>query len=224
MHPLAVVKFADLADLVTGLVWPVLAGLIIWRLMPLIRDVIRSRSFKVNVAGLEISVQEASEALGSTVDDLRQQVSSLKADLEGLSAAAGEEPRAESPIADGVPRLSSVLWVDDFPENNAFEVSTLRRRQVRVTQVRTTRDALGALAEQPFDVVITDMGRQEDGPDAGLDLLHVLRERHVDVPVFVYASAPAVARSGAAAHKLGAAGVTSSATELLDMVGRVGLQ
>ena len=42
-------------------------------------------------------------------------------------------------------------------------------------------------------------------------------------PVIVYASAPAVARTRDQALKLGAISVTSSATELFDLLSRLGL-
>jgi CheY-like chemotaxis protein len=215
----------DVVDLMTGLAWPVLLAVVIWRLMPLIRDVLASRGFTVHAGGMEISVQEASTALGERIEDVREQVSAIKQQLDGSTGES--DSRRSSPLAQGLPALSSVIWVDDFPENNAFEVETLRRKGVRVTQARSTTDALRRLDAQPsFSAVITDMGRTENGEsksEAGIDLIAGVRERDPDVPIFVYASAPAIARSGPSALTAGATFATSSATELLEALGRLGL-
>ncbi len=222
-RPHGVVQFAEIADLVASLAWPALVAIVLWRLLPTIQEVVRSRGFTVNVAGMEISVQQASEALGSRVEDLREQISALKAQVrDDAPAGQGHEMSgATSPISVGVPRLSAILWVDDFPENNAFEVATMQRKGVQILQARSTHEALQHLERQDVDAVITDMGREGDGPDAGLDLLRRIGETRPGTPVLIYASAVAVARTRAEAERLGAAGCTSSATELLDMLGRL---
>ncbi|MGA9857156.1 MAG: response regulator, partial [Solirubrobacteraceae bacterium] len=129
--------------------------------------------------------------------------------------AAPPAPPAVSPGAG----LQRILWVDDHPENNAFEVEALQRKGVIIDQVSSNDDALTAVASgRPIDVVITDMGRDTEGPNAGLVLLAALRERDVRVPVIIYASAQAVARTRATAVEAGAYGVTSSATELMSLL------
>ena len=122
-----------------------------------------------------------------------------------------------------------MLWVDGHPENNAFEVAALRRKDVAVTQELTTDDALRAAddAPTPFDAVITNMGREEEGvtrPEAGLELVHRLRAKQIRWPIFVYTSAPALARTRDEVIAAGANGATSSATELLELLGNAGLQ
>jgi CheY-like chemotaxis protein len=174
---------------------------------------------------MSISVQEASEQLNDRLEDVREQVSSLKAQFDGEESTDAE---AASPIARGVPGLRAILWVDDYPENNAFEVESLGRRGVRVLQARSTTEALRMADARPeLDAAITDMGRREDGvehPRAGIELAAQLRERRPELPILVYASAPAVARSRQDAEAAGATFVTSSATELLDELGRIGLR
>jgi CheY-like chemotaxis protein len=210
----------DWIPLATGLAWPILVGLVVWRLLPAIRGVIGSRAFTVKIAGTEISVEQASVNLKNNVEDLREQLSALKAQVEAGGGAA-------SPITDGLPDLRSVLWVDDFPDNNVFEVDALRRKGVRVDQVRSTEEALRAFGARtpPYSAVVTDMSREEgghDNPRAGLELIAEVRRSDAAVPLIVYASAPAVARTRDEALRLGATVATSSATELLDALGRVG--
>jgi len=219
------ITFAEVSDLLTGLAWPLLAAVVLWRLLPNIRSVIASRAFTVKAGGIEISVQQASEQIARQVDDLRTQVSALKA-APGVEGATVLE--AASPIAEGVPRLRTVLWVDDFPENNAFEVASLEEKGVAVLQERTTAAATREIAARDdVDALISDMGRTEDGvthPDAGLELLRALREQGVATPVLIYASAPAVNRTREAALAAGAAGITASATELMEQLGRLGMR
>jgi CheY-like chemotaxis protein len=214
----------DVVDLVTGLAWPVVVGVVLWRLYPSIRRVIESRGFTVKVGGAEITVQQASEQIGERLDDLREQVSILKAQVEG---GAATEETAASPIATGVPQLRRVLWVDDYPQNNAYEVASLERKGVDVTQVKSLSDALERLGDQgDIDVVVTDMGRVEDGAfrqDAGIQLIKALRDQGIDTPIVVYTSAPTLARTRDAALASGARYVTASATELLEMLGQLGL-
>jgi hypothetical protein len=75
--------------------------------------------------------------------------------------------------------------------------------------------------------VITDIGRKENGedhPQAGLEFIRRMRQQDAETPVFVYASAAAVGRLSDEITAAGASGATSSATELLEMLGRVGLR
>ncbi len=210
---LAAFSGANAVDLITGMAWPLLIGVALWRLLPSIRDVMKSRAFTVKAGGMEISVQQASDQLASRLDDVRDQVSALTVAPSTEGAAPTE----------GLQRLGSVLWVDDFPQNNAFEVEALQRKGVDVIQALTTNEALQILADRPgIDVIISDMGRVGDGPDAGVKLVGAVHDRWPDKPLLIYASAPAIAQWGQAALDLGAAGVTASATELMGMLGRIG--
>lgn len=215
-------------DALTGLVWFALVAFVVWKLLPTIRTIVASRGFTIKAGGAEISVQQASDTLAHGVDDLREQLSALKAQVE---AGAGAQPAgaAASPIAAGVPQLRRVLWIDDHPENNVYEIQALHRKDVAVDQVTSTADGLNAVlhATLPYDVVITDIGRKENGedrPQAGLEFIQRMRQADSKTPIFVYASAAAVGRLSEQITAAGASGATSSATELLEMLGRVGLR
>jgi CheY-like chemotaxis protein len=125
-----------------------------------------------------------------------------------------------------VSQLRRVLWVDDHPENNAYEVAALRRRGVEIIDAKTTRQAESILnSGQPVDAVITDMGREEeDGfkPDAGLELIGKVTGPGAGIPAIVYTSAQALSRTRDSAMAAGATGATSSGTQLLDILGRLG--
>jgi CheY-like chemotaxis protein len=215
----------NVVNLVTGLAWPVVVGVVVWRLLPSIRDVVRSRAFTVKAGGMEISVQQASDQLASRLEDLREHVIGLGDEVAPDAGAKAEGGAVAAPLDAAAPRrLQTLLWVDDYPENNAFEVETLKRKDVEVIQAASTDEALGAArGGRSVDVIVTDMGRQGEGDDAGLKLLKGLRDLGVTTPVIVYASAPAVARTKSRALELGAMSVTSSATELFDLLARLGL-
>jgi CheY-like chemotaxis protein len=229
----ALARFSEVVDSLVGLGWVLLVVFVVWKLLPTIRTVVASRSLTIKAGGAEISVQQASDTLAQSVEDLREQLTALKAQVEAAGTIAEPEgamdAKAASPIAAGVPKLRRVLWVDDHPENNVYEVQSLRRKDVAVDQVTSTAEGLSALFHAPgrYDVVITDMGRREndhDVPNAGLDFIERVREEDATTPIFVYASAAAVNRWEDAITAAGGNGVTSSATELLAMIGRVGLE
>ena len=204
------------------LAWPVLIGIVVWRLLPTIRNIANSRGFTIRAGSAEISVQQASDQMLGRIENLREQVSVLKLQVAGMEGSGSAEAL---PIASGVSQLHRILWVDDYPDNNAYEVEALQRKGVVVDLARSTAEAMRAVgrAPQPYDAVITDMGREEHGearPQAGLQLIRGLREQDVTSPVIVYASACAVGGAREELAKLGVQG-TSSATVLLEILGRL---
>jgi CheY-like chemotaxis protein len=212
---------SDAVDLILGLVWPVLIAVVAVVLYPTIRRLMESRGFSVKVGMAEISVQQASDQLSAQVDDIRQQLTALK---ERVDAAHGEAPAPAPPIH-GAPR--SILWVDDHPENNVYEIAALQGKGLSVVHARSTAEAGSALGSNGrFGAVISDMGRVEDGgfkADAGLSLIAMVRDQGLGSPVFIYSSAPTIARTREQALEAGAAGATASATELMQMLSRLGL-
>jgi CheY-like chemotaxis protein len=109
----------------------------------------------------------------------------------------------------------AVLWVSDRPESHALLVEQLRNNGVRVTTARTTAEAVELVDRRPYRLVVSDMGRREDGhwqPDAGLALLGELHDLGVDVPVVVFSDQQQYA---AQARQAGAVAVTGSAAEMV---------
>jgi CheY-like chemotaxis protein len=206
---------ARIIEALGSLLWPLLLAVVLFRLVPhlpgLIADVrqaLRTRAFKVKVGGAELSVEQATEQLRRQVTDLQSQVA---AQLVERSPAAAAAPWPSQ----GRP---TVLWVDDKPEANALEIAKLRDDGVEVLQARSTAEAMDVLTlRRGVQVVITDLGRVEDGeyrPHAGLTLLRQLREAGFEQPVLVYTSARGVERDREDAVAAGAQRVTASPTEL----------
>jgi CheY-like chemotaxis protein len=97
--------------------------------------------------------------------------------------AAGTAGRpAEPPPLTG----RTILWVDDNPENNQFEIGLLEALGAKIFRAISTREALSTIDEGRPQLVISDMHRREDGrdrPRAGLTLREKLAGR---IPIVFY--------------------------------------
>lgn len=215
-----VVDVSAILESISKLIWPILAGLVFWKLYPPIRKIIESRGFTIKVGEMEITVQEASDQLGAKVEDLQKKVSDLRAQVQQQAqpvlAAAPDKVLEKHPI-------KSILWVDDEPVNNAYEIANLRNEGLQVVQATSTDDALGKILSRKLsvDAVISDMGRFEENqfrPKAGLDLITALREADIKVPVFIYTSYGIASRSRDEVIRSGGSGITHSTIELFEMI------
>lgn len=133
------------------------------------------------------------------------------------------------PPAEHAPQstASTVLWVDDRPQNNALIIDRLERNGIRVDIAKATGEALALIDKRRYGAILTDMGRTEDGvraPDAGLHLIEVVRARGVSVPIIVYSSSRGTAGSTRDRALLaGATLVTGSTTDLTAELAILGL-
>jgi CheY-like chemotaxis protein len=61
-----------------------------------------------------------------------------------------------------------ILWVDDHPENNTPVIELLQRFGAAVETPRSNAEALALLRGSRYEVVITDMARDNEGPGGEL--------------------------------------------------------
>ncbi len=115
---------------------------------------------------------------------------------------------AASPLAG-----ARILWVDDYPDNNIREHHLLNQEGAVVMQALSSSDAFSLLERHPFDAIISDLGRKDDGMFAGLDLLKKLNQLGISVPFAIYADGR-VKSVKEWALKLGAIACTSSFEEV----------
>ena len=117
-----------------------------------------------------------------------------------------------------LPRFAGkrILWVDDHPQNNTYEVQLFKTLGMTVDQSTSTPDALNDLSEKTYNVVITDMRRGTNNL-AGYELLDAMYHRHIETPLFIY-SASSNKEYRAKAMRKGAKGETNDPTELLQLV------
>ena len=114
------------------------------------------------------------------------------------------------------PASPSILWVDDRPQNNAYERKAFEAVGISCTLALSTDEALRTLNHTAFSAIISDMGRVE-GPREGYALLDAVRGRGIKTPYFIYAGSNAPEHTKEAlAH--GAQGNTNNPQVLFRMV------
>ncbi|MDQ6831161.1 MAG: hypothetical protein M3081_20040 [Gemmatimonadota bacterium] len=205
------------ADALSRLMWPMIVAVVLWRLWPLLRVMLDSRRFTIKIAGFELSVQEASEALQKQIDDVQRNLSGLWTELSLPLGHTVPEPAQRT-------ARRRLLWVDDNPQRSAFELARLQREGFDVRTALTTAEAMRALdaGHAGYAAVVTVMTRTEGRTlraTAGLDVLTGMARRGLsDLPVLIYASSKALADHRAQAMSLGARGLTSSPLELFNLL------
>ena len=228
---------ARIIEAVGSLLWPLLVAVLLIRILPHVpgvvadlRRALRTRAFTVKVAGVELTVEEATEQLRRQVTDLQTHMAIQLAERDGdgqLPAAPPGAPGAGPAEAGGpaAPGRATVLWVDDHPDDHALELAKLRDDGIEVLLARSTAEALDVLSlRRGVGTVVTGLARSEDGEfraHAGLALLRQLKEAEHDQPVLVYTEAARAELERRDALDAGAALVTASPVELLAALRRV---
>lgn len=213
---------ATLLDAIAKLLWPLIVVGIVLVFRPAVAGIIesaRSRKFTLKVGGQELTMEEASAQQRNLIADLQGQLVELRKQLESAAGVADTNTRMSAALPSRQP--SAVLWVDDHPKNNSYFVEQLTKGGVAVELALSTNEALEKLSRRRYNVLISDMGREEDGkdnPTAGLDLLTRVRERYPNLPVVFFCSAYAVRKYSSDALRLGATGISSSATDLFGLL------
>ena len=215
----------------TGLAWPIFASIFVWKIFPSLRNVIESRQFTIKIGGMEVSAQQASENLATQVDDLQKKVTEIRTALdEGANrdVVQNQSNKAKASVSFASPAVATVvrrvLWVDDQPKNNVFEIAKLEKESIDVIEVTSTMEAMRLVisGKEPFGLVISDMGRREDGEyraKAGLRLIENIRRAGVkDLPIIVYSSARYLDRTRDEVRQAGGNAATASPLELFELV------
>jgi CheY-like chemotaxis protein len=214
-------QVVDLIKALTALAWPLMLAIILWRLFPYLKAIVSSRSFTVTIAGMQLSVQDATEQFRTQIEDLQKQVMLLRS---GERINKVEMPLDERPSLRSAKRSPRILWVDDKPSNNAFEIAQLKEQGIEVVPATSTEGAMADLNSQPrFDAIISDMGRRESGAyrsQAGLVLLKAIRSAGYDVPFLVYSSQKYAVRNNDEVIAAGGDGATASPVELLEWISK----
>jgi CheY-like chemotaxis protein len=164
---------ADLIRAVVGVLWVGLAAAAI----VILRNVIRARGGSLTRLGLgpsgvtmEFAEAKLDEAVrGSTTADQRAVGQAAKRSvLDRLQRNAELLSRAR------------ILWADDHPEYNTAIVDLLRRFRATVETPRTNEHALALMQANRYDVVISDVARDAEGPGSdmkGLELAEAVYGR-----------------------------------------------
>lgn len=198
--------------------WLALALGVVCFLLPLLYRITKDRAFTVKIAGIELTAQDATENLAAAIKDLQEKMRRLEE--RGPAQAAGAVV-AETEF-DATPHAGRrILWVDDYPSNNALIVEKLQDDGFAVDLALSTREALNLFKRRRYDIVLSDMGRKEgarDVPDAGVQLTQELRAIAPGIPLIIYCSSRARDAFAERAARAGATHVTSSAIDLYGQI------
>lgn len=204
-------SIAELLDGLSKLAWPIIVGIVLWKLYPVARKIMESRSFTVKIGGNEISVQEASEQVIKQIGDLQDKIVD-----RSVQETAGE-------LLGSSEATPKILWVDDHPSNNAVLMENLRADGFTIVEVTSTEAALETLqaGSKNFDLIISDMGRLENGrylATAGLSLIEATRKANIKIPTYIYTTQANAMRYRTLIVEHGGNAVTSSPLELLKLI------
>ena len=123
---------------------------------------------------------------------------SIKADLSELKqqAESGPNPQELDVIGSRLAVLwarsagryyqdAELLWVDDHPENNIPFRNVIARYGAKVILATSTREALAAVKKHEFDIIISDIKRDDVTDLSGIDFLSEVR-KFTHAPVIFY--------------------------------------
>lgn len=214
--------FIKLVDALSKLAWPTLAAIVIWKLYPALKNIMEARGFSVELGGMKLSVQEASDQLRKQIQDLQEKLGTLRDNVPESAEVAPKNVQALT--NEQVPKR--ILWVDDVPSNNAYEIAKLRDEGYEITQAVSTTEAMNILAgsKQRFGLIISDMGRKEEGKydaKAGIKLIKAISIAGIDLPVIVYSSANYATRNRREVLEAGGYEVTASPIDLFELIDKV---
>ena len=170
-------------------------------------------------------MDEVSEQQRGLIADLQKQIVELQAQIEPLLKSElvppVEEAGLEKLLVERPSPVQRILWVDDEPRNNAFLVESLREQDIDVVTALSTTEAINIYDPGRFDRIVSDMGRPENGRfnrTAGIDLIKDVRAVDEHVPIFIFTTTRSMNNYKDATLGAGGNGITSSATELLNML------
>ena len=203
------------------LIWPAIILFILIRFGRELRDFFSSLGeLSLKGAGFEASLKRKQ---AEVVAALSAAAASKPDGDKTRESVAKEAMIAADVVADCVtPRAirrasrSTVLWVDDNPNNNSYERQALEALGVSFVLAISTDEALKKISRQRFDAIISDMGRPPD-PRAGYTLLDKLRSSGDQTPFIIYAGSREPEHV-AESRRHGAIGCTNNANELFEMV------
>jgi CheY-like chemotaxis protein len=226
-----VVAVKDAASLIGSLalvLWPALALVIAWRLLPVLRDRLRHSDVEVSLPGTEIKISNPVLGREVSLDDHAVSLSRSIIDLQNrveLLTMRLDTTTPPDKLTQGFRRharqVGTILWVDDAPDKKTVELTQLAGRGFQVDYARTTEEALASVVNGRYDAVVTNMQRRENGayrPKAGIELIYALRSAGIMIPVLGYCSVGSVAKFSDEAIQAGAIAVTASPIDLLSKI------
>ena len=215
-----------LAVIIPALAWPFVVIIVALLFRKPITNLFSRDNMKIKVGSLEVSFAEAAKIANEGMVD----ISGRLAKIEKFFDDATQKDITETDIGFHKNKDNSIefrghkksdkvkylLWVDDYPSNNAFIIERLAQEGVDVTIKTSTKEALDSLIIKEFDAIISDLGRQENGRDnpiAGLEFVQMTRKKGIDTPIIIFSGGRAKNMRHELIHA-GAENATNSSVEL----------
>lgn len=217
-----IVKLFDaITKLLSVLMWPGVVLFILIRFGQDLREFFSSLGeLSLKGAGFEASLKrkqaEAAAALSAAAASKPDQDKTRESVAKEAMIAADIVSEVVTPSAVRRASRSTILWVDDNPNNNIYERQALEALGISFVLAESTDEALKRIARQRFDAIISDMRRPPDS-QAGYTLLDKLRSNGNQTPLIIYAGSrdpEYIAES----RRRGAIGCANNANELFEMV------
>lgn len=195
--PQAIIPWTDILDLAPHVFWAAVALIIFFIIGPSrIRDAF-TKVNKIGLAGFEVEFKSEIDAAAKARNvDLPPQ-------LRDRLARRLEHRRA---LISG----ARILWIDDYPSNNQIEIGLLRNFGALVDLAHSNQDAREQLKNAVYDVVLSDIARDNDDED-GRDIVPDVKDAVLTPPLIFY-----VGKERAIPE--GAFGLTIRLDELLHLI------
>jgi CheY-like chemotaxis protein len=204
--------------LLAVLVWPIVVIIILRRLGPALHKfILNMGEFSLKApGGFEATGKRQVEAAAALAMATVTHSDSETAPEAVAGVAAQKVIEVATPQVIRRASTATILWVDDRPDNNIHERQAFEALGIRFVLATSTEEALQKIAGQPFDAIISDMGRPPD-QRAGYTLLDKLRASGNQTTFIIYAGSRAPEHV-AEARRRGALGCTNLPNELFEIV------
>lgn len=213
--------FNAITKLLNVLIWPGIFLFILIRFGQELREFISSLGeLSLKGAGFEASLKrkqaEVVAALSAAAASKPDENKTRESVAKEAMIAADIVAEVVTPRAIRRANKSTVLWVDDNPNNTSYERQSLNALGVTFVLAQSTDEALKKISQQRFDAIISDMGRPPDSR-AGYTLLDKLRSSKDQTPFIIYSSSRDPEHI-AESRRHGAVGCTNNPNELFEIV------
>lgn len=209
------------ANLLGVLVWPAIVLAVVLRFSHQLQTLLENAGeFSLTGAGFGVALKriqaQATAALAAAELEREGESGAAQAMMQQTKQAANVVANTLTPRTVRRIEGSTLLWVDDNPDNNFYERQLFDALGIEITTALSTEDALDKVGRRRFDVIISDMGRTADDR-AGYTLLEQLRAAGNQTPFILYAGSR-LPEHVAEARQRGAFGCTARPRELFEMV------
>jgi CheY-like chemotaxis protein len=154
-------NIADLIGSIAALLWVVFAFVVVLIMRGVLRTS-RGPLTKLGVGPSGVTFEFAEAKLDEAVQGADEQT------RQAVGSAAKRSVIDRLQRNSDLLRRARILWADDHPEYNLPIVELLRRFGASVDTPRSNADALSLLRANRYDVVISDVARDNEGPESNL--------------------------------------------------------